>query len=130
MTERIQDVAHLGRLELLTPNLDRSRRYFESALGMKAASDEGRLIYLRGYGDYAASTLKLTESDHPGIGYISWRAASPEALERCVNAIQKTGLGDRWDSGDFGRGPAYRFRDPDGHHMEIYYEEQNTGRSA
>jgi catechol 2,3-dioxygenase len=124
MIERIQDVAHLGRVELLTPKLDRSRWYFESVLGMETASDEGRLIYLRGYGDYAASTLKLTESDEPGIGYISWRAASPEALERRVAAIQKTGLGDRWDSGDFGRGPAYRFRDPDGHRMEIYYEEQ------
>jgi catechol 2,3-dioxygenase len=124
MTERIQDVAHLGRLELLTPKLDRSRWYFETVLGMEAVSIEGRSIHLRGYGDYAASTLKLTESDHPGIGCISWRAASPEALERRVNAIRNTGLGNRWDEGEFGRGPAYRFHDPDGHHMEIYYEEQ------
>jgi catechol 2,3-dioxygenase len=124
MTERIQDVAHLGRLELLTPKLDRSRWYFEAVLGMEAVSVEGRSVFLRGYGDYAASTLKLTESDQPGIGCISWRAAGPRALERRVNAIQKTGLGDSWDDGDFGRGPAYGFRDPDGHCMEIYYEEQ------
>ncbi len=124
MTERIQDVAHLGRLELLTPKLDRSRWYFESVLGMEAVSVEGRSVCLRGYGDYAASTLKLTESDRPGIGRISWRAASPEALERRVKAIQGRGLGDRWDDGEFGRGPAYNFRDPDGHRMEIYYEEQ------
>jgi catechol 2,3-dioxygenase len=130
MTERIQDVSSLGRLELLTPKLDLSRSYFESVLGMEVASDEGRLIYLRGHGGGAASTLKLTESDGSGIGYVSWRAASPEALERRVYAIQRAGLGDRWDSGDFGRGPAYRFRDPDGRHMEIYYVERNTGRPA
>jgi len=124
MTERIQDVAHLGRLELLTPKLDRSRWYFETVLGMEAASVEGRSVFLRGYGDYAASTLKLTESDQPGIGCVSWRAASPEGLERRVKAIQGSGLGERWDEGQFGRGPAYRFRDPDGHRMEIYFEEQ------
>jgi hypothetical protein len=33
MTERIQDVTHLGRIELLTPKLDRSRWYFEKLLG-------------------------------------------------------------------------------------------------
>ena len=70
MTERIQDVAHLGRLELLTPKLDRSRWYFETVLGMEAVNVEGRSVYLRGYGDYAASTLKLTESGQPGIGCI------------------------------------------------------------
>jgi catechol 2,3-dioxygenase len=34
------------------------------------------------------------------------------------------GLGLGWSNGDFGRGRSYRFRDPDGHVMEIYYEEQ------
>jgi catechol 2,3-dioxygenase len=123
MTERIQDVAHLGRMELLTPKLDRTRWYFETLLGMEVAHAAGKSLYLRGYGDYAASTLKLTESDRPGIGFISWRTASPEALERRVKAVQGAGLGERWDEGEFGRGPAYRFRDPDGHRMEIYYEE-------
>lgn len=124
MTERIQDVAHLGRLELLTPRLERTRWYFETLLGMEVAHIAGKSVYLRGYGDYAASTLKLTESEKPGVGFVSWRAASPEALERRVKAIQKAGLGDRWHDGEFGRGRAFRFRDPDGHRMDIYYEEQ------
>jgi len=68
MTERIQDVAHLGRMELLTPKLDRTRWYFETLLGMEVAHAAGKSLYLRGYGDYAASTLKLTESDRPASG--------------------------------------------------------------
>lgn len=124
MTERIQDVAHLGRIELLTPKIERTRWFFETLLGMEVAHVAGKSLYLRGYGDYAASTLKLTESDKPGIGFISWRTASPEALKRRVAAIEKAGLGERWHEGEFGRGAAYRFRDPDGHRMEVYYEEQ------
>jgi catechol 2,3-dioxygenase len=119
----IQDIAHLGRVELLTPRPERSLWYFHEVLGMEVAHIGGKSVYLRGYGDYAASTLKLTESHEPGVGCISWRAASREALERRATAIETTGLGLGWSENDYGRGPSYQFRDPDGHLMEIYYEE-------
>jgi catechol 2,3-dioxygenase len=41
---------------------------------------------------------------------------------RRVAAIQATGRGEGWAEGDHGHGPAYRFRDPDGHRIEIFYE--------
>ncbi|MSP96960.1 MAG: hypothetical protein EXR29_06980 [Betaproteobacteria bacterium] len=75
-----------------------------------------------GYGDYAATTLKLTAARHAGCGCIAWRAVSPQALERRAAAIGRAGLGVGWNEGEFGRGRAYRCRDPDGHQMEIYYE--------
>ena len=37
-------------------------------------------------------------------------------------AIEATGLGISWKDGDPGIGPAYLFRDPDGHEMELYWE--------
>jgi catechol 2,3-dioxygenase len=121
--EPIHDVAHLGRVELLTPNPDLSLWYFKELLGMEVVHTKGASAYLRGYGDYAASTLKLTGADQPGVGCIAWRAMSPQALARRVQAIEAAGLGIGWDEDEFGRGPAFRFRDPDGHLMEIYYEE-------
>ena len=33
-----------------------------------------------------------------------------------------------WTDGDLGRGPAYRFRDPDGHVFELYYEVERYAR--
>jgi catechol 2,3-dioxygenase len=66
--------------------------------------------------------LKLTESALPGLGHMAIRAWSPEALERRVSAIERTGLGIGWIDGDVGHGPAYRFTDPDGHTMELYFE--------
>ena len=77
--EPIQDVAHLGHVELLTPKPAESLWYFTDILGMEAVHSEGQSVYLRGYGDYAATTLKLTEAKDAGIGHIAWRAASPQA---------------------------------------------------
>ena len=119
-----QDIRHLGRIELLTPKPDRTLWYFRDVLGMELVHQQGPSAWLRGYGDHAAATLKLTESATPGIGRVSWRASDPAALERRVAALQAAGLGEGWDDGEFGRGRAYRFRDPDGHRMAVYYEEQ------
>ena len=56
------------------------------------------------------------------MGVLGLRAWSPEALQRRVAAVEATGLGEGWTDGDRGRGPSYRFRDPDGHVFELYYE--------
>ena len=62
MEEPIQDIAHLGHIELLTPKPDESLWYFIDLLGMEQVHWEGQSAYLRGYGDYATFTLKLTEA--------------------------------------------------------------------
>lgn len=121
--EPIQDIAHLGRMELLTPRPDESLQFFQDLLGMEVVHRCQQSVFLRGYGDHAASTLKLTAADRPGIGCVSWRAASRNALMRRVKALEDGGHGLHWSNGDFGLGPSYRFRDPDGHLMEVYYEE-------
>ena len=122
--EPIHDIAHLGSVELYTPTPDKSLWYFRDVLGMEVSHTQDQSVYLRGYGDYAAWTLKLTEGKLPGPGFIAWRTISPEALDRRVKEIEARGLGIGWTNGEFGRGKTFRFRDPDGHLMEIYYEEQ------
>ncbi len=120
----IQDVAHLGSVELLTPKPERSLWYFRELLGMEVVHTRGDTVYLRGYGDYATSTLKLTAAKGAGVACVSWRAVSEAALERRARAVNAAGLGEGWSDGDFGRGRIFRFRDPDGHRMELYYEEE------
>ena len=122
--EPIHDIAHLGAVELLTPKLADSRWFFHDVLGMEVVNEDRGAVWLRGYGDYAAATLKLTASDAPGVGSIAWRTTSPEALQRRAAALTEAGLGDGWTNGDFGRGPSFRCRDPEGHRFELYYEEQ------
>jgi catechol 2,3-dioxygenase len=53
---------------------------------------------------------------------VAFRARSPQALQRRVEALQGSGHGLGWHEGELGHGPAYQFRDPDGHLLELYYE--------
>jgi len=122
MSEPIHDLAHIGHAELLTPYADDSLRFFVELFGMEVVQRQGRSVYLRGWGDYQSYSLKLTESDLPGLGHMAIRAWSPEALARRVGVIEEGGLGIGWIDGDYGHGPAYRFTDPDGHLLELYYE--------
>ena len=120
--EPIDDLAHISHAELLTPRPDESLRFFIDVLGMEVEASEGQSVFLRGWGDYARYCLKLTEAPQAGLAHMSLRARSPAALERRVGAIEATGLGEGWIDGDLGHGPAYRFRDPDGHLMELHFE--------
>ena len=67
---------------------DKSLWYFRDLLGMEPVHETEESVYLRGYGDYATSTLKLTAAGDPGVGCVSWRTTSPQALERRAKAIE------------------------------------------
>ena len=120
--EPIQDIAHLGHVELMTPRPVESLWFFTHVLGMSETARSGQSVFLRGAGDFERHTLKLTEHRQAGIGHVAWRAVSRQALARRVAALEASGCGRGWIEGDLGHGPAYQFVDPDGHHMELYYD--------
>ncbi len=120
--EPVHEVAHLGHVELLTNKPEASLDFFVRTLGLIASGHEGDSVYLRAFDDYEFHSLKLTAAKTTGMRHAAYRAASPQALERRAKAIESLGAGIGWNDGDAGHGPAYRFRDPDGHEFEIYYE--------
>ena len=118
------DLAHLSHVELLSPRPDESLHYFHELLGMETADTQGASVYLRGFGDYERSSLKLTAAEQAGVGHIAYRTHSPEALERRVKALEAAGVAGAWLDGDLGHGPAFSFLDPDGHRFELFYESE------
>jgi catechol 2,3-dioxygenase len=120
--EAIHDIAHLAHVEMMTPKPDESLRFFVDVMGMTESGRKGDSVYLRGWDDYEHHSLQLTASAKPGLGHYALRAASSQALQRRVDAIEKSGLGQGWKDNNIGHGPAYCFTDPDGHLIEIYYE--------
>lgn len=116
------DVAQLAHLEIYTPDPDGTLCFFKDILGLQETAREGQSVYLRAYEDFYHHTLKITERNEPGLGHVSWRAASKKALERRVEALEKSGRGKGWMEGDIGHGPAYQFTTPDNHQMEILWE--------
>ncbi len=118
------DVAHVGHVELLTPEPERSRWFFVQVLGLTETGRDGDSVYLRTWDDYEQFSLKLTGHETSGIAATALRAASQEALERTAKAVGQTGLGGGWVDGEPGIGPTYAFRDPDGHEMRLYWESE------
>lgn len=118
----MSDLAHLGPVEMFTPEEDGSLAFFIDTMGMELVHQDGPSTYLRGWGDYQPWSLKLTASDTSGMGVLGLRASDQDALQRRVMMIERTGLGIGWTEGDLDRGPGYRFEDPDGHRFELYYE--------
>ena len=120
--EPVFDLAHLAHVELLTPKLEESTRFFVDLMGMIESDRAGDSVYLRGWDDYEHHSLQLTASPQPGLGHYAFRASSPQALQRRVTALEKAGYGKGWKKDNVGHGPAYCFTDPDDHNLEIYYE--------
>lgn len=120
--EPIFDVAHLGHVEMLTDKPEASLAFFVDVLGLTESGREGNSVYLRAFDDYEFHSLKLTAAATTGVAHVAYRCTSPQALARRVAAIERLGVGLGWTDGDLGHGPAYRFRDPDDHIFEIYYE--------
>ena len=116
------DVAQLAHVELYTPKPEESLKFFTEYMGLQITAREGQSVYLRGYEDFYHHTLKLTEGKEAGLGHSAWRASSPEALERRVASLEKSGYGKGWIDGDLGHGRAYQFVTPDGHNQEILWE--------
>ena len=118
------DVAHLGHVELLTPEPDKSLWFFTEVMGLSENGRDGDSVYLRTWDDYEHHTLKLTAHDTSGIRRTALRAASQDALDRLVKAVDAAGRGVGWVEGDEGIGPTYLFTDPDGHELELYWESE------
>ncbi len=120
--EPVLDIAHLGHVELLTPKPEESLRFFRDVMGMTVSGARGDSVFLRGWDDYERYSLQLTAAASSGLGHAAFRTRSAQALERRLAALRAEGC-DPWPVEDsFGHGPAWRFRDPDGHVFELYWE--------
>jgi catechol 2,3-dioxygenase len=121
-TPSFHDIAHLAHLELLTPKPDESLAFFTNIVGLHESGRAGESVYLRAWGDYERATLKLTAAKSSGLGHVAFRARNAQVLADLVENLRSSGVDGTWIDNEIGHGPAFRFSDPDGHPIEIYYE--------
>jgi catechol 2,3-dioxygenase len=115
-------LSQLGHVELISPKPEETVTFFRDVIGMVETAREGQSVYLRAWGDTHKHTLKITEGPETALGHIGWRADSAEALGEVAKFLEDMGAGIGWIEGDNGHGPAYRFRSPDGHIEEVFWE--------
>jgi catechol 2,3-dioxygenase len=120
--EPILDVAHLGHVELLTPTPEASLRFFTDIMGMTESGSQGGSVFLRGWDDYERYSLVLTGSHSSGLGHAAFRTRSPQALDRRLAALRADGVAVTRHDDSLGHGPGWRFHDPAGHIIELYYD--------
>lgn len=122
--ERRRDIAHIGPVEMFTPRLEATRDFFVNQMALREVHRDEGSIYLHAWDDYQRYTLRIIQREDAGIGRTFLRAASPQALQRLVERIETTGLGQGYSDDHFGLGPVYLFDDPDGHPMGVYWDAQ------
>ncbi len=116
------DIAHLGHVEILTPSIEASLRFFTGLMGLFEVGRVGNSVFLRAWGEYQLFSLQLTESNTTGLGHAAFRAKDNATLAALVKNLEESGIHGRWIEAGFGHGPAFRFPSPDGHSVEIYFE--------
>jgi catechol 2,3-dioxygenase len=121
-TPSFHDLAHLAHLELLTPKPEESLAFFTKIVGLHESGRSGDSVYLRAWGDYERASLKLTAAKTSGLGHVALRTRSGQVLTQLAEHLSQHGIKGEWIDRDLGHGPAFRFPDPDGHRVEIYYE--------
>lgn len=115
-------IAHLGHVQLLTPDLEGTVWFFTEILGLTETQRVDGSVHLRTFDDYEETSLIVTPHHATGIGRVSLRAASEEALRRRVDAVQDAGTTGTWTDGEAGTGRTFITRDPDGHELGLYYD--------
>jgi catechol 2,3-dioxygenase len=117
-----RDIAHLSAVELYSPVLEETVRFFEGPMAMEVVARRADSVYLHTWDDYESFSVKVTGHHTSGIGRTWLRAASPEALDRRVTAIEAAGLGQGWSTEEPGYGRVFHFTDPDGHPFGLYWD--------
>jgi catechol 2,3-dioxygenase len=115
-------LSQLAHIELLSTNKEETVKFYTNIVGLDVTGEDANSTYLRAWGDYFLYTLKITQSDKKGLGALGWRADSAEALEDCVKYLESINAGIGWVEKDLGRGKAYRFKSPDGHVQEVFWD--------
>lgn len=115
-------LSQLAHIELLTPKLEESTRFFVDILGLDEVDRDDNSVYLRCWGDGFHHSIQLTEGDAPAVGHLGWRADGADGLTEAVARLDAAGVGEGWVDRGIGRGRAYRYRGPGGHLQEIFWE--------
>jgi catechol 2,3-dioxygenase len=119
---RRRDIAHVGPIELFTPVLDASRDFFVDQMGLREVHRTADSVYLHTWDDYQSWTLRLVQRDRAGIGRTYLRAASPQAVDRLVEAVDAAGIGRGVVTDVHNLGEVHLFTDPDGHELGLYWD--------
>jgi len=120
---RLAPVCKLGHVQLSTPDIDASLRFFRDLIGLDVVGEQDGRIYLRAWGEIDHHSLVLREGP-TGVDHFALRASSAAHLDRLTRELEANGTAvEQVAAGEeLGQGDAIRFVSPQGHPWEVYWE--------
>lgn len=121
---KLPEIAKLGHVALVTPDLDKSLWFFRDVIGLEVTEEKNGTYYLRAWGEWEHHSLSLTAGDRGYVDHIAWRTKRPEDVDGFAQLLEKAGTEVNWiEAGvEAGQGRAIRFKLPSQHSFEIYYD--------
>lgn len=118
------DIAKLGHVELITPKLHTSLRFFRDIVGLEEVERADDSVYLRGAREMEHHSLVLTAGEEAKVDHVGWRTRNAGDVDKFAQRLNDVGTDVRWiDANDeAGQGEAIRFRIPSGQLFELYYD--------
>lgn len=117
------ELAKLGHVALVTPDLERSFWFFHDVMGLDEVERRDGVVYLRAWGEFEHHSLSLREGP-TAVDHIGLRAKRPDDVELLAGELERSGIEvTRVEDGvEAGQGAAIRFLSPSGHPLEVYYD--------
>jgi catechol 2,3-dioxygenase len=115
-------LAQLAHVELITPRLDESAKFFTEVMGLTEVNRTAESVYLRCWGDYYQYSLILTQGKQAALGHAAWRTVGAEELDEAVRRLEAAGTRGEWSEKSYGHGRSYRFKGPGGHPIELLWQ--------
>jgi len=120
---RLARISNLSHVQLRTPRLEESIRFFTDVLGMVVTERDGGTAYLRCFGDFTHHALTLVEAETPGLDHVAYRLEAEEDVADFAARLREAGhaVTDVPAGDERGQGDAIRFEDPEGHVIELFH---------
>ncbi|WP_068481684.1 VOC family protein [Pseudoclavibacter helvolus] len=112
----------LSHIEIATPDVEASVRFYEEEFGLRVVAREDGKVYLRSWGDYYTYSLVIAKGPEAALNVMGWRTSSAEALDEAAKRVEAAGVQGTWAEGSVGHGKSYTFTGPYGHTMELYWD--------
>ncbi|MEI4771790.1 VOC family protein [Psychrobacillus sp. FJAT-51614] len=118
------EIAKLGHLALVTPDLKKSLWFFKEVIGLEETAEINGVHYLRAWGDFQHHTLSLEVGDRGYVRHIGFRTKERDHVLQFKQLLEEGGVAVEriaaWETP--GIGEAIRFPLPSGHTFELYYD--------
>lgn len=118
------EIAKLGYVSLVTPDLEKSLWFFQDVIGLEITERSSNTVYLRANMEREHHSLALKAGDRSHVEYVAWRVKRPEDVDGFARLLHDSGVEvNTIPAGtETGIGEAIEFRLPSGHLFRMYYD--------